>query len=284
MPTPTPTPDDAFTAFFTLIKEVITVFIKYGGLAFLAFGLIGILVWFFILRKRKRVSSLDLLKQKHTEISKREKASAYPHLKRLERVNFDMNNTPHGITPEDLKEALSNNDSVPLGEITGFNIIDLNVSAEDLIRYNTKGMKGGSDAHKAEVIKQIEKDSEETGNYLYVITYKQKLGLFKTKENLLLIFEPQMISYNDPVGGIVTVAGYGIDQMGGIDFLTGNPRLMPFALNYLKKAADIDTITGMIGDQKHMVNKSIDLDSNQAKGERMLKALGQIKESRSKKE
>ena len=284
MPTPIPPPDDAFASLFELIKGIVTAFISWGGLAAVIVVLAFLVVWFFVLRKKKRISSLDLLKQRHIEISKREKISAYPHLKRLERVNFDMNNLPQGLTPEDLKEALSNNDSVPLGEVTGFNVIDLNVSAEDLIRYNTKGMKGGSETQKAEVINQIKDDAEKTGNHIYVITYKQKLGLFKSKENLLLTFEPQMISYNDPIGGVVTVAGYGIDQMGGIDFLTGNPRLMPFALNYLKKAADIDTITGMIGDQKNMVYKGIDLDSNQAKGVQMLKAMGEIKENRKSKE
>ena len=279
MPTPIPPPDDVFTVIFTLIKEVVTVFIKYGGLLILGGSFIFVLIWFFVLRKKKRISSIDLLKQKHIEISKREKTSAHPHLNRLERVGFDISNLPHGITPEDLKEVLSNNDNVYVGEVIGFNIIDLNVSSEDLIRYNTKGMKGGSPEQKLEVIKQIKEDAEATGNHLYIITYKQKTGMFKSKEHLLVVFEPQMITYNDPIGGVITVAGYGIDQMGGIDFLTGNPRLIPFALNWLKKAADIDTITGMIGDQKNMVYKGIDLDSNQAKGERMLAALGQMQKA-----
>jgi len=274
-----PPPDDVFTVIFTLIKELVTAFMKYGGLLILAGSFIFVLIWFFVLRKKRRVSSIDMLKQKHIEISKREKTNAHPYLRRLERVNFDIKSIPHGIMLEDLKESLSNNDNVCIGEVIGFNIIDLNVSSEDLIRYNTKGMRGGSETQKTEVIKQIKDDSEHIGNYLYTITYKQKTGIFKTKEHLLVVFEPQMVSYNDPIGGVITVVGYGIDQMGGIDFLTGNPRLIPFALNWLKKAADIDTITGMIGDQKNMVYKGIDLDSNQAKGERMIAAFGQMQKA-----
>ena len=284
MATPIPPPDDMFTVVFTLIKEVITVFIKYGGLLILGGSFIFVLIWFFVLRKKKRVSSIDQLRQRHIEISKRVKASAYPHLKKLERVNFDMNNLPQGLTPEDSKEALSNNDNVPVGEIVGFNIVDLGVSAEDLIRYTTKGMKGGSENVKAEVIEQIKGDAEQIGNHLYMITYKQKLGLFKSKESLLIVFEPQMVTYNDPIGGVVTVAGYGIDQLGGIDFLTGDPRLQPFALNYFKRSSDYDTIVAMIGDEKNMVYKGIDMDSNQKKGLDMVRALGQIKEDRKHKE
>ena len=172
-----------------------------------------------------------------------------------------------------------------MGEITGFNVIDLHISPQEVIRHNLKGAKGGSEKIRDEMIQQAIDDAEIIGNQLYVIAYKQKAGMFKTKENLLMVFEPQMISYNDPLGGIVTVAGYGIDQFGEFDFLTGNPRLIPFVLNYLKKMSDIDTMTGMIGDQRNMVNKAIDLDSNQTKAERMMAAAGNImNQKRDKKE
>ena len=278
-------PENIFAFAFELTKEVLTTFVKYGGLIVLAGSFFFVLLYLFVLRKRKRVSSIEKLKKKHLAIAKREKRAAYPHLKKLCRVNFDMNRIPEGIIGEDLKEGIANNDNIHLGEITGFNVIDLHISPQEVIRHNLKGAKGGSEKIRDEMIQQAIDDAEIIGNQLYVIAYKQKAGMFKTKENLLMVFEPQMISYNDPLGGIVTVAGYGIDQFGEFDFLTGNPRLIPFVLNYLKKMSDIDTMTGMIGDQRNMVNKAIDLDSNQTKAERMMAAAGNImNQKRDKKE
>ena len=278
-------PENIFAYFFALAKEVLITFANAGGIIILGGSFIFFLVWFFVLRKRKHVSSIEKLKKKHMEIAKREKQAAYPYLKKLCRANFDISRIPESIVGEDLKEALANNDNIYMGEITGFNVVDINVAAADVIRHNKKGAKGGSEKVREDMIEQATADAEIIGNQMYVIAYKQKAGMFKTKENLLMVFEPQMISYNDPLGGVVTVAGYGIDQFGEFDFLTGNPRLIPFIINYLKKMSDIDTITGVMGDQRNIVNKAIDLDSNQTKAERMMAAAGNImNQKRDKKE
>lgn len=276
-----PNPEGAFTFFFRVMGDVLRYFIKHAALVVIIIAVAAGLYWYFFDRKKRRVNRMEKLKKDLAEISRYMKSTGYPHIKHLQLIPVDLNRIADDEKKELIRDSVAANNAMYTGEITGFNRINLLATSAEVERLSIKGQEGIelTETAKARIHDEVKDTKKKIGSHLYIITYKQKRkrGMFevKTKEEVLIITENQMISYNDIIGGNVLIEGYGIEPFGCFNIISGHPEIAAYLLTQLEVLTVIDITIAIMGDTRNLVMKGVDADPMQEKQIRMWTALGQ---------
>lgn len=282
------TPEEAIVFITKTIGAVGIKIITYLILLILFACVMFTIYWFFVLRKKKRVDALKELRDDYLKKSRLEKETSYPYMRKLHRLPADLNKN---YSPEEKKKIiqnLPNYASIYIGEVTGFKIIDLRVTPADIVRLNIKGKYNPSEQDKKDIKENIEKINEKVGTKIFLIGYEQQLdtGLMsmilgkKKEENLLVLTENQVLNYTDRIGGVILLEGFGIDRLGHFDIISGHPENFTFLLGQLKAWADADSIFAVLGDQKNLIMKGIDMNPALEEKMRLFSAMSQVTQNK----
>jgi hypothetical protein len=227
-----------------------------GDLAWVAvfgvgFGLLVIIVGFILYNIfGKKKARQDTIKEMYKEMIEDAKINLPDHMLHLYRVPIPFlgdfigkitDDTSQKATVNELKTVLGKHrKSVYLGEIVGFNRIDLIATLEDLVmpegKYDDplKLKKDGGTLGEQD-IKDIITLVEKCGRYLNFIAYKpKKKGLTDfPKDEGILAFDDMLLGVESE-DGIVTLLGDGTDKIAVyFSIPAGYPERMKVTLTYL---------------------------------------------------
>ncbi len=273
------TPDEFLIFVGDLLLRGFGLILEYSA-PVIGFLVIGYLIYLW---KFKPKHKDDLLEYRKTQVrlAKKNKMSSFPNLKKLYRLEVDVNEIlkRKGLTIDEKKEVLNAlrtiNQGVYVGDIVGFNVIDLKVTKADLMNTYQNISEDQQDDRKfdyAQVIEVVNQMIKEAGDLMYVIVYKQRINMLKSTESVLLLLKNQIGNTRD-LSGNLCVYGYGFEDLGGFEIITGwRPLRDLFSLD-IPIGAYGSLSMAIVGMGSEFMEKSTGLDTSTDKEVKRLGAI-----------
>ncbi len=221
-------------------SDILTILIGIVLVVIIAVLAYFVIQWFLNRKKAFKDGWKDIYK----ELVSGGKTNMPDHMKQLLRVHIPfLGDFINKICDEKTREAalkelreivdVYRKKGVPLGQITGYNCLDMTAAIEDMIIPQDADEDVMTDPKFKKQKEEIEKIFTECGRYIHVIVYKPKnKGLFSLQEDCLLCFSDQLLGLESQ-DGIVAVLGEGIDKLSYFSIPSGYPHRVKVVLTYL---------------------------------------------------
>jgi hypothetical protein len=243
--------------------------------------IVGFILWNIWGKKKERK---DMHEEMKKEMMHDSKINVPEHMRMLYRLPIPfMSEFVEGIkddktrdeTIQKLSELFATNyRAVPLGEITGFNRIDLIVTIEDLVMPDGKFDDPLNKDKKSEKRELSEKDIndlielvKQAGRFVNLIVYKpRKKGMLDfPKEEVVMAFQDMLVGI-DSEDGNVCLLGQGLDRIGHFQIPSGYPERMRVWLTYLVERGYIRYVMRTQSSMIDLLEDAIRFDSGFQKG------------------
>jgi len=251
---------------------------KYFLIPFALLGVVLIVLgiaWLKWGRTTKRDSMKEVYKTM-VETAKFNKRGGYDYMKYLRKMPFNPLDmlSKSDKTLEENKEILNHlkslNTGVYVAEIVGYNKIDFLTTKDDLLK------KIRDRDVNEEKLKELEKNIEgiikSCGGSLHIIVFKKKMGLFKSIELPLIVFDDQISGIEDYFGTVV-VYGHGIQRFGDFCFLAGYPERVDAYFTYLEILCRYDATYMVISNVADLLEESRKFDTQFLKQKEIITAM-----------
>jgi len=277
---------DPVTATGGFVSTFIGTLGKFFLVPFILFGIVLLvlgLAWLKWGRQTKRDSMKEVYKTM-VETAKFNKQGGYDYMKHLRKMPFN----PSDIINDDKKtleekERLldylkSLNTGVYVAEIVGYNKIDFLTTKDDLIKKIRD--RDITDEKKAKLEKTIEDTIDACKGGLHIVVFKKKMGMFKSIELPLLVFDDQISGVDDFFGSVV-VYGHGIQRFGDFCFMAGYPERVDAYFTYLEILSRYDATYMVISNVADLLEEGRKFDSNFLKTKEIITAMPRREQEKS---
>jgi hypothetical protein len=222
-------------------NDILSIITGIGGLILLIIVVGTIIYWIFNRKKGFK----DEWREMQKEMIADSKLNVPDHMKELYRIHIPFLGDFLGSVTDENKDIILHQlrelfdvyrkKGVLLGNITGYNCIDMIASVEDSLVPTRKNDDILNNPEYAKERKEIETLLKECGRFLHVIVYKpRKQSILKWSEEVLICFSDQVLGVESQ-DGVVAVIGEGTDRLlgGYFGIPSGYPHRVKSALTYL---------------------------------------------------